>query len=553
VVARIGRNDRRAYAIAWVQWVLFHLAPVPIGLALKVILDRVAIDGRPAWDALAVLAGLEAARWALLISAAVQWHGAYIGWLTVPRSNAMRSLVLDPGPTAGRLPSSPGEAVSRFRDDAQDLGMVLDSTLDVSGSIAAAVIAVAIMATIEPVAALGVVVPVGAAIIIAWRLGPRLRRWRRDAREATASVTAFIGDTFGSVLAVKAAGAEAAVERRFSALNLARARVAHRDQVGSEVIRSLGYGTGEVTVGFMLLVVAAGFRRGELSVGDIGLFASYVPVVAGVPKWLGRLGALQRQADVSVDRLAELLQPVDRLAVGAPALTHLRSGPPAWSPEPSPLPPFEELRVEARTVRHPGSGRGIEDVDLVVRRGEFVVVTGEVGAGKTTLLRSILGLLGADLGEVGWNGVTVADPAHHLVPPRVAYLPQVPRLFSESLRDTVLLGLPDDDLAVSLWLACFDHDLKRLPEGVETLVGARGVRLSGGQVQRAGAARALVRRPELLVVDDLSSALDVATEMLVWERVLSSGLLSALVVSNRPHVLRRADRVLHLVEGRVSR
>ncbi|MGH9180527.1 MAG: ABC transporter transmembrane domain-containing protein, partial [Acidimicrobiales bacterium] len=187
-----------------------------------------------------------------------------------------------------------GEAVSRFRDDAQDLGLVLDVWLDVTAALLAAAVALVVIASIDPLAAIGVAVPVGVALLASTWLGPRLRAWRRASREATGSVTSFIGDTFGAVLAVKVGGGEEAVGRRFVELNEQRAEVARRDQLGREVIRSLGYGTGEVTVGVLLLVVAGAFRRGELSVGDIGLFASYVSVVAGVPKWVGRLGAHQR-------------------------------------------------------------------------------------------------------------------------------------------------------------------------------------------------------------------------------------------------------------------
>ena len=558
VAWQLMKSDPPAFAIAWLQWVLFHAAPLPVGWLLKLVLDRFSGSAVPEtpWVLLAALAGFETARWALFVSAAVQWHGAWVGWLTTPRVNALRSLATGSGAAAGRLPGSPGEAVSRFRDDAQDLAVVLDILLDISGAILAAGIALAVIASIDPVAALSIAVPVGVALLVSARLGPRLRQWRRAAREATSAVTGFIGDTFGSILAVKAGGAEAAVDRRFTELNARRAVVARRDQLGSELIRSLGYGTGEVTIGIVLLLVAGAFRRGELSVGDIGLFASYVGVIAGVPKWAGRLGAYVRQADVSVDRLAELIDG-DRRAPVQPTTTHLRHGPPGLAGSRSEDRPdgdaLSELAVRGLTVRHGSSGRGIEGVDLTVRRGELVVVTGKVGAGKSTLLRGVLGLVDVDAGEVRWNGRVVADPSTMLVPPRVAYLPQVPRLFSETLADTVLLGLPDDALDEALWLACLEEDLARMPDGAATMIGPRGLRLSGGQVQRTGAARALVRRPDLLVVDDLSSALDVETEIRLWERFRSGGTRTALLVSHRRHVLDTADRIIELDEGRVVR
>jgi ATP-binding cassette, subfamily B, bacterial len=209
------------------------------------------------------------------------------------------------------------------------------------------------------------------------------------------------------------------------------------------------------------------------------------------------------------------------------------------------------LSVEGLTVRHPVSGRGIHDVDLVVRRGDLVVLTGPVGSGKSTLLRALLGLVRADAGTIRWNGDVVDEPSTVLVPPRTAYLPQVPRLFSEPLSDTILLGEPGDTLQHALWLTCLDEDLARMPDGVGTVIGPRGLRLSGGQIQRAGAARALVRRPDLLVIDDLSSALDVETEARLWERVADGGFETALLVSHRAQVLDRADRVVVVDAGRV--
>jgi ATP-binding cassette subfamily B protein len=136
----------------------------------------------------------------------------------------------------------------------------------------------------------------------------------------------------------------------------------------------------------------------------------------------------------------------------------------------------------------------------------------------------------------------------------VAYVPQVPRLFSETLRDNILLGLPEGavDLPGALRLAVLEEDVRPRPGGLEVRVGPRGVRLSGGQVQRAAAARAFVRQPELLVVDDLSSALDVETERRLWEGLFAQRRMTCLVVSHRRPALRRADHIVLLKDGRVE-
>src|SRR5439155_5522247 len=135
-----------------------------------------------------------------------------------------------------------------------------------------------------------------------------------------------------------------------------------------------------------------------------------------------------------------------------------------------------------------------------------------------------------------------------------AYTPQVPRLFSETLRDNILLGQPAGDHALkeAVHTAALDRDLGGFPRGLETLIGPRGVRLSGGQIQRAAAARMFVREPALLVFDDLSSALDVETERALWERLFQRPHTTCLVVSHRRAALRRADRIVVLKDGRVE-
>jgi ATP-binding cassette subfamily B protein len=186
---------------------------------------------------------------------------------------------------------------------------------------------------------------------------------------------------------------------------------------------------------------------------------------------------------------------------------------------------LRSLEAEDLSYNYPSSGRGIERVSLHLKPGTFTVVTGHIGSGKSTLLRVLLGLLPRQAGEIRWNGDLVEDPARFLVPPRVAYTPQAPHLFSETLKDNILQGLPAEGpaLAAAIRLAVLEQDVATLPDGLETVVGARGVRLSGGQAQRTSAARMFVRDHELLVFDDLSSALDVETERTLWERVFDPG------------------------------
>jgi ATP-binding cassette subfamily B protein len=274
---------------------------------------------------------------------------------------------------------------------------------------------------------------------------------------------------------------------------------------------------------------------------------------------------------------------------GAPAKDLVKHGP-VYEKGGLPEVPFVEktgahrlhtLDVRGLTCVHPSNGRGIRDASFSLKRGDFVVIAGRVGSGKTTLLRALLGLLPRDGGDVLWNDRRVDDLASFLVPPRAAYTAQVPRLFSTTLRDNLLMGMPEErvDVAAALHAAVLDADLPALEKGLDTLVGPKGVRLSGGQIQRAAAARMFLRQPELLVFDDLSSALDVNTEREMWDRLFGrqpaavgrefepngrsnghehapthvshvpASASTCLVVSHRRAALQRADHIIVLKDG----
>jgi len=168
-------------------------------------------------------------------------------------------------------------------------------------------------------------------------------------------------------------------------------------------------------------------------------------------------------------------------------------------------------------------------------------------------VRALLGLMPRDSGEVFWNGRPVEDPRAFFVPPRSAYAPQVPHLFSDTMRNNILLGMPEGEanLQESIKTAALEEDLADLEKGVDTPVGPRGTKLSGGQQQRTAVARMLVRHAELMVFDDVSSALDIETERQLWQALADRKDLTYLVITNRRGVIMGADKVLVMNGGRV--
>jgi ATP-binding cassette, subfamily B, bacterial len=269
----------------------------------------------------------------------------------------------------------------------------------------------------------------------------------------------------------------------------------------------------------------------------------------------GELIAQYKQTGVSFERIQRLLQGAPVATLVKHNLLYLKGVPPALTaPMIEEANRLETLAVLNLSYRYADTGRGIAQASFTLQKSTLTVVTGRVASGKTTLLRVLLGLLPKDEGEIRWNGEVVSDPASFFVPPRSAYTPQVAHLFSGTLAENILLGLPEDDaiLQGAIKTAVMERDVAGFEEGLQAIIGTRGLKLSGGQAQRTAAARMLVRSAELLIFDDLSSALDIETEQLLWQRLFWDGKRTCLVVSHRRSVLQRADHVIVLKDGQVE-
>jgi ATP-binding cassette, subfamily B, bacterial len=589
------------YAINLFTWGVMHSLPILDGLILRALFDHLSGEAPAAVSPWALIAFLGA----VTVSRAVDFYGGNLAWCTlyfqscgVLRRNLLDWIVRKAGQRA--LGDSAGEAISRFRDDVEDVVRYVENWVDGGGIVLYVLISVAIMLSISPVLTLLALTPLLCIVAVAQFLSGRIRRYRRASREATGVVTGFIGEMFGAVLAVKVGRAETNVVKHFDVLNEKRRRAALKDTLFGELLRSINWNIVNVGTGVVLLTVNRAIHDGSFTVGDLALFVSYLPRTAEFVLWISDTVAQHRRAGVSLGRMQTLLKgaPPEQLIQGGP-LHHSGALPEVPYVAKTLAHRLELLEVRGLSCLHPGSGRGVTGIDLDLPRGSFTVITGRVGAGKTTLLRALLGLVHADSGEVRWNGELIQHLDRFLIPPRCAYTPQTPRLFSEPLRDNVLMGLPFGaaasgppsnrpvageagphapvDLDRAIHLSVLERDLATLGDGLDTLVGPRGVRLSGGQMQRTAAARMFVRDPELLVFDDLSSALDVETERLLWDRV-SSSLSSAsldgapedasdpsgappnsdahrptiLAVSHRRVALSRADQIIVLKDGRIE-
>ncbi len=526
------------------------------GLVIRAFFDNLTGDaqvGLNFWAVIALLAATYLARVAAdfgFYYADVPIFSEISGLL---RRNLLKHILRRPG--AAPLPDSPGEAVSRFRNDVFEIPLFLLWFNDIISGLVIIGVSLALMAGISPSVTLIALTPVLLAGLIANAAASRIQKYRRASRQATGKVTGFIGEFFGAVQMVKVATAEQDVIDHFKGLNEERRILSLRERLFNAILESVYHNTGSLGAGIILLLAGQAISNGSFTIGDFSLFVFLLQSMSDVTSHTGMIAARYRQLTVSIERMYRLMEgaPLEALVETVPVDLE-RPQPTLPIQERTPQDRLESLEAYGLTFQYPGSVNGIANVDLCLARGTLTVVTGRVGSGKTTLLRVLLGLLPKDTGEIRWNGQIVPDPGGFFIPPRSAYTAQVPRLFSASLRDNLKLGLEksEDEISQAVRLAVLERDLGELKQGLDTLVGPRGVKLSGGQAQRAAAARMFLRDPELLVFDDLSSALDVETERLLWERLFAENPATCLVVSHRRPVLRRADHIIVLKDGHVE-
>jgi ATP-binding cassette subfamily B protein len=540
------------YAANVVLWTLIWILPVIPALITQRYFDELPTVGFNPATLIAMLLGYGAARLAVMFVA--MWNDVNFMFRvsSTLRRNMLERIFDMPGAQSVREAS--GEIISRFREDVEYVEEATSMTVDLIGTLLFGIIAASVLTAIDAQMTLLVFAPLLFMVVVAERTGTRIRRYRNAARQATEQITGALGEMFGAVQTIKVAGVEEPMIEHFKKLNHKRRKMMVRDKVLTAILESVFWNTLSIGTG-LILILASGTigRDGGLTIGEFALFVFFLDYVTDAGWFLGAFIARFKQAGVSFERMFDLMHAEDSDLLVRKRELYLTGEMPDYV-TPAHDARLEQLEVSGLSFRYPGTGNGIEDIDLALERGSFTVVTGKIGSGKTTLLRSILGLVAPDAGTVSWNGEVIEELDDFLVPPRSAYTPQVPKLFSMSLRENLLLGRDetDEQLDEAIRSAALDRDVDSMPRGLETMVGPLGMRLSGGQVQRTAAARMFVRDPELLVFDDLSSALDVDTEKTLWERLFAEHAEStALVVSHRRPALQRADQIIVLDGGKV--
>jgi len=391
-----------------------------------------------------------------------------------------------------------------------------------------------------PVPALFFLATVVVSGLTATLFGPRLERSARRTVAARAAFSTGLVSALSAARTVKLAGATRPVLRHLAGLDRDRSE-RQRQEVALQV---WSRSTPAVTSGLLPIVVWALYLAGALSAG-----ATLVAVATlGAARWFAwttasLIGHLP-SARVWTRRTVEM-SGIGAYTTAVPGVDISAGTAPA--PVPAPRHPLQELELAGFTAVHEDGTVAVRDVDLTVHRGQLVLVLGAVGAGKSSLLRALAGIV-HHTGQLRWNGEPVTEPEMFLRPNQVGYVAQLPRVLSGTVADNIQLG-HEIDAAGAVTTAQLEHDLAAAGGGLGLLIGHKGIRLSGGQLQRLALARALAPRTELLIADDVSSALDVTTELALWRALRGHGLTVVGSTSKRA-ALAQADRVVVLSGGR---
>jgi subfamily B ATP-binding cassette protein MsbA len=374
-------------------------------------------------------------------------------------------------------------------------------------------------------------------------IGLRLYRINRRSQEKVGELNVLLHEAFSGMKIVKAFGRERHEAERFDRVNRRLLDLALKDHRTDEITEPLT----EVLAAFGIMGALwyGGHQviAGAMTPGDFFSFTAALALIYGPVRQLSRTMNTIQQSTASVERVFEILDTPPAIAdrPGAPALPGFTSA----------------LRFEGVSFRYPGAPElTLRDITLDIERGEVVAFVGMSGAGKSTLIDLVPRFHDVTAGRITLDGHDVREVTQDSLRAQIAVVTQETFLFSDSIHYNIAYGRPGataDDVTRAARQAHAEEFILACPEGYATLVGERGVRLSGGQRQRLAIARAFLKDPPILILDEATSDLDAESEFMVQQAL--SDLMhgrTVLVIAHRLATVRNADRIVVVHEGRIA-
>lgn len=396
-----------------------------------------------------------------------------------------------------------------------------------------------LMALSSPLLAALVVALLFASLGVQVGLGRVLERAFDHVQQRMARLSAFAQEHLSAMRMLAAYAQERSVVAAFQQSNEAYVRSNLDFVLRSAAIAPLPSLVVRLAAALVLGLGGALVVGGTISVGQYVQFIVYLGLLSAAAQQLSQAYERLQQGSAAAGRIGEVLRRRSRIVDAPDALAHMPSG---------------DICFEGVGVRATGDSRWIvRGIDLRIAAGTTLGIVGATGAGKSTLLSLIGRVRDPDEGRITIGGVDIRRIRLETLRRSVVYVPQEPLLFSMSVRDNITLGLtgvPDELVHRAAHAARLTNDLAQLPQGLATIVGERGATLSGGQKQRTAIARALVRDPSILLLDDTLSSVDAQTAAeILRELAAAREGRTVVMVSQRMAAVRDADQIIVLHEG----
>ncbi|MDE5050875.1 ABC transporter transmembrane domain-containing protein [Niallia taxi] len=389
---------------------------------------------------------------------------------------------------------------------------------------------------------LAAILPLPIMAIIMKIYGDRIHKRFTEAQDAFGDLNDSVLQSIGGVRVIRAYVLEKDDEKEFHQMtedvynkNIQVAKIDSlfeptiRILVGLSYIIGLGYGSYLV------------FQQ-QITIGQLVSFNVYLGMIVWPMFAIGELMNVMQRGNASLDRVQETLD--YKPDVLNPSASNELVVPDA-------------ILFDSVQFQYPSSAvTNLNDINLRINRGETIGVVGKTGSGKTTLVKQLLREYSKGQGELSINGTSIDEINLQKLRSWIGYVPQDHVLFSKTVKDNILFGnlesATEEQLEEAIRLASFNQDIEMLPEGLETLVGEKGVALSGGQKQRISIARALIRNPEILILDDSLSAVDAKTEQNIIQNIKKerSGK-TTIITTHRMTAVQHADQIIVLEDGKI--
>jgi subfamily B ATP-binding cassette protein MsbA len=439
-----------------------------------------------------------------------------------------------------------GELTSRLTTDiAQLQGTVSHQIAEFSRQVLTLAGAVTLLVVTQPRLTLTALAVVPVAVGTAFFFGRRLRRMSTSVQDRVAEATALAEEAFSQIRTVQSYAMEAWERQRYSD------RVAQIVDAALVRAKVRGVFFGAITFAAFTAVVVVLWQggvlvsEGKLTPGELFTFLIYTITIAGSVSTLASFFSVYQESVGAAERVFELLE---------------RPSPIASPPNAQPLPSRPAGAIEFQDVSfqyHPGPDQpwALRGVSLRVAAGEIVALVGPSGAGKTTLISLLPRFWDPTEGSIRLDGRDLRTLNLGDLRRTIGLVPQEPALFSGTIRENIAYARPDapaEAVEAAARAAHAEEFIARLPAGYDTLVGERGVKLSGGQRQRIAIARAILKDPAVLILDEATSSLDNESERLI-EDALDRLLVgrTTLIIAHRLSTVRRAHRIVVLEQGRI--